>query len=288
PSIETNLNTWNAEDWTRFGEGENWSGPWGNTDALWFGDLLFRLQSFLPTQRILEIAPGHGRITRFLINYCEKLDVVDLSPNCIKYCQQRFADRTNINYHVTDGKSLAMVEDGAFDLIFSYASLVHVELDVIEAYLSQAAQKLTPNGVVFFHHSNLHEYMRQGLGYMPNNVLRELRINPGGGRGTTVEAEHVRKIADQNGLSVVTQELMCFQARCFGAEIYNDCFSTLTKKGSKFEREPMIFHTEQMLTQRAAQQKALGRAYTKTSFPQLIQQPWEKEQECQAEEYNSK
>jgi cyclopropane fatty-acyl-phospholipid synthase-like methyltransferase len=40
-----------------------------------------------------------------------------------------------------------------FDFVFSFDSLVHVESDVIENYLTQLAKKLKPNGIGFIHHS---------------------------------------------------------------------------------------------------------------------------------------
>jgi hypothetical protein len=54
--------------------------------------------------------------------------------------------------------SLDVAVDGSVDFVFSFDSLVHVEMDVIEAYLKQLAAKLTPNGVGFIHRSNLGQY----------------------------------------------------------------------------------------------------------------------------------
>lgn len=45
--------------------------------------------------------------------------------------------------------------DGAVDLAFSFDSLVHVEIDVIEGYLTELARVLVPDGVAILHHSNL-------------------------------------------------------------------------------------------------------------------------------------
>ena len=48
-----------------------------------------------------------------------------------------------------------MVDDESIDFAFSADSLVHADLDVIAAYLSELARTLRPNGVGFIHHSNL-------------------------------------------------------------------------------------------------------------------------------------
>ena len=55
-------------DWRQ--GGEEWSAPWGGSEAQWFGSLYPRLHRLLPAGRILEIAPGFGRWTKFLIPAC--------------------------------------------------------------------------------------------------------------------------------------------------------------------------------------------------------------------------
>ena len=123
-----------------------------------------RINRFVPTGTILEIAPGYGRWTQYLQGLCEQLVVVDLTENCIDHCRKRFADLDHITYHVNDGRSLAMIEDESIDFVFSFDSLVHVELDVLEAYLAQLGAKLRPGGAGFIHHSNAGSYRRPQLG----------------------------------------------------------------------------------------------------------------------------
>src|SRR5207253_469039 len=157
PSVEENLSTWDRSyDWTQ--GGDEWSSAWGGAEAEWFGTILPRIHSFIPAGTVLEIAPGYGRWTHYLKDSCEKLILVDLAERCIDACKQRFASSSHITYHVNDGKSLEMIADNSIDFVFSFDSLVHAEADVLEAYLSQLAKKLKPNGVGFIHHSNLGMY----------------------------------------------------------------------------------------------------------------------------------
>ena len=150
--VETNLRIWERSwDWSR--AGEEWSDSWGGTPALWFGALVPRLHAFLPAETVLEIAPGYGRWTQYLKDACERLVVVDLAERCIEHCRSRFADVPNIEYHVNDGRSLAMVAERSVDLAFSFDSLVHAEEDVLAAYLGELARTLKPDGVAFLHHS---------------------------------------------------------------------------------------------------------------------------------------
>src|SRR6266487_5176493 len=157
PTVKDNLHMWNTKyEWEK--DGEEWSRHWGGSEAQWFGSVYPRIHAFLPTPTILEIAPGFGRWTNYLRNYCKHLIVVDLAENCIKACQQRFASDLNITYHVNDGRSLEMIPDNTIDFIFSFDSLVHAEGDVMQTYLNQLTKKLKPNGVGFIHHSNIGEY----------------------------------------------------------------------------------------------------------------------------------
>ena len=154
PSIKDNLSSWGGSyDWPQ--QGDEWSVSWGNVETQWHATLLPRIRHFVPAGRILEIAPGYGRWSHFLISCSDQYIGVDLNSNCISACQKRFANAKNATFYVNDGKSLAMVEDGSVDFAFSFDSLVHAEIDVIEAYCHELSRKLSPNGVAFIHHSNL-------------------------------------------------------------------------------------------------------------------------------------
>src|SRR4030095_8370524 len=45
--------------------GEEWSSAWGGSEAQWLGAIFLRIRAFIPTDTILEIAPGFGRWTNF-------------------------------------------------------------------------------------------------------------------------------------------------------------------------------------------------------------------------------
>ena len=93
--------------------------------------------------------------------------MVDLTERCIEACKERFSADSHITYYVNDGKSLAMIPDDSVDFVFSFDALVHVEADVIKAYLSQLALQLKPDGVGFIHHSNIGAYVNRSTGKLP-------------------------------------------------------------------------------------------------------------------------
>ena len=122
---------------------------------------------------VLEIAPGYGRWTQFLRPEAQHLTVVDLSESCIEACKVRFAEATNMSYHVNDGTSLAMLDEESIDFAFSFDSLVHADLEVLRAYLMEFQQEAIPRRVAFLHHSNIGVYARRWA--IQNHLPRNLR-----------------------------------------------------------------------------------------------------------------
>src|SRR3954453_7559718 len=128
---------------------------WGGADAQWHFAVRPRVRAFLPAASILEIAPGFGRWTSYLLPACDRYVGVDLSPAAIAACRERFAHVDHAEFHVNDGTSLGVVGDSSVDFAFSFDSLVHVEPDAIAGYVAELARVLTPDGVALIHPSNL-------------------------------------------------------------------------------------------------------------------------------------
>lgn len=194
--------------------------------------------AFLPAARILEIAPGHGRMTQFLLQSCTQLSVVDLNASCIAACRERFAGVEHLNLYVNDGRSLEMIAGRSIDFAFSFDSLVHVDLDVMESYLQELGRTLAADGIAFIHHSNAGSFLR------PIRKLTDRLNAPAVGerighrlnrnwRSTEVSAEGVAVLATDAGLRCVVQESVNWLAK-----LPTDCFSTLTRPGSRWDRTP--------------------------------------------------
>jgi SAM-dependent methyltransferase len=263
--VETNRAIWNARwDWSR--AGDEWSDWWGGTPALWFGALLPRLHAFLPAGTVLEIGPGYGRWTQYLKDLCERLVAVDLAEQCIEHCRERFAGASNLELHVNDGRSLEMVEDGSVDLAFSFDSLVHVEADVLEAYLSQLARKLKPDGIGFFHHSNLGEHaavnaltMRLPERLRRRLVKRGVLIDVYAWRAASVSADGFAALCRKADLACIGQEKINWESGPF----LMDALSLFTPRGSSWDRP------RQMSRNRHFQEEArrMASLYAQRSFP---------------------
>ncbi len=191
--LNWNKSTWETHyDWRE--AGEEWSTAWGGSEAHWVGSIYPRLHRFLPAPRILEIAPGFGRWTKFLIPLCNEFVGIDLSEKCIDACRDRFASVTHARFFTNDGHSLEAAPERAFDLIFSFDSLVHAEYPVLKSYIPQVLAKLSAGGVAFLHHSNLLAF---------NNT-----IGVPHSRGVTVSADAVADLIYRDGGTILIQEIV--------------------------------------------------------------------------------
>ena len=141
----------NEKNWTE--GGHEWSSQFGTTEDLWNKNLFDDLKEFR-NKKILEIAPGHGRITQFLSILAKELIVADLNITCIKKTKEKLGDHVS-KYFVCDGKSLPFINDESQDLVFSYDSFVHMHKNVIDDYLSEINRVLVDGGKGIIHHSNL-------------------------------------------------------------------------------------------------------------------------------------
>lgn len=242
PSVAENAAVWTAEwDWST--QGDDWSAWWGGSRAMWFGAILPRLHAFLPTGTLLEIAPGYGRWTQYLKDHCQRLVVVDLAENCIDHCKKRFAGASNIEYHVNDGRSLDMVRDQEVDLAVSFDSLVHVNADVLGAYVRQLGDKLSPDGVGVIHHSNMGSYRRIAAlaRCAPASVLgRMMRsglvVDLAAWRSEDVTAESFAALCESAGLVCVSQELISWERGFW----LSDTVSIFTPLGSQWVRDRTV------------------------------------------------
>lgn len=261
--LEQNSEIWTTWDWSD--EGEVWSNWWGGSRAMWYGALLPRVHAFLPAATVLEIAPGYGRWTQYLKEYAEQLIVVDLTDRCIDHCRNRFVDSTNIEYHVNDGRSLGMIADRTVDFAFSFDSLVHVEADVIQSYLTELARTLTSEGVAFLHHSNAGRYPRvlKVARHTPERLRRPL-VNLGAlpdvyaWRAESVTAQLVARTCEQLGLVCVAQESICWEHGWF----LTDTLSLVTRRGSVWDRPPRISRNPGF----RYEGRRMTRSYSRTGF----------------------
>jgi SAM-dependent methyltransferase len=210
PSREQNVANWSEYDW--HDRGDAWSTSFGSSSMLWFRTILPRIFFSLPARNVLEIAPGFGRVTAFLLEHCERYTGVDITPKCVDACRERFRGVTKAEFVRNDGLSLDCVGDGSLDFAISWDSLVHAEPAVLEAYVRGLSAKLSPGGTAFLHHSN--------LGALRDPATGELSVANPHWRDANMSAVLMRGFVRDAGLVLDAQELVQW-----GAPAAIDCFS---------------------------------------------------------------
>jgi hypothetical protein len=245
------------KDWTD--GGEEWSEPWGNSAAQWAGVILPRIRDYLPAGTILEIAPGFGRWTHYLKNYCDNLWLVEKNDQCFEACCRRFGNEPRIMVYHNDGHSLSMLPDNSIDFVFSFDSLVHDRRGFIESYLRQLGSKLKVGGKGFFHHSNLGAYANSVRERRPTPVVKLLEkariLDLEHHRTPTMTADLFRALCEQHGLHCVRQELINWRARRL-----IDCFSFFVRDRSQQTNPTEIIRNPNFMREAARIRRAITSA----------------------------
>jgi SAM-dependent methyltransferase len=230
--------------------GEEWSTPWGTSSAQWSGAILPRIRDCLPTDTILEIAPGYGRWTQYLKDYCRELSIVDRIDECIEACRHRFAADSHVHCYLNDGRSLPMIPDRSVDFAFSFDSLVHTKREVVESYLRELGKKLKIGGKGFIHHSNFGEYTNSPRERIPPLLAKPLIkakiVDWAHHRSADMTAEIFRTLSVKHGLHCVSQELVNWR----GWRLI-DCFSIVTRADSSEQMPTRISRNRNFMREAA-------------------------------------
>lgn len=241
PSIRWNRYWGRSYDWSA--DGEEWSGQaafCGQPYEAWKASLVdaFLRPMIGPDDVVLEIAPGHGRWSSELIALARTVHLVDLNPECVAFCRERFREHPGVHCHQGDGRSLPRELTGAIDAGWSYDSCVHMELDTLEAYLHELARVLRPGGRAVLHHAGRrHRWLALGflrhLGplrslYRLLSMGRDTMGGRDGDRGN-VSGEAVRAAAARAGLTVVQQVDRWGPEQAFDCRRFRDLITTLER-----------------------------------------------------------
>ena len=155
-SVEENKKLWNEWDWSK--KGEEWTidvkGYKGLDPEVWKNNLIkeVMLKYIKKNSNILEIGPGGGRWTEFLIKLAKNLVIADITEKCLEICKERFSSEKNIEYKLIQ-KSLEFLEDNSINYIWSYDVFVHINPTDIEKYIKEFSRILVGGGLAIIHHS---------------------------------------------------------------------------------------------------------------------------------------
>lgn len=104
---------------------------------------------------VVDLAAGHGRNSRKLLEHAKRLYIVDVNEENVSFCRSRFAGERNVTVFRNNGYTLAPIADSTVSLLYCFDAMVHFDSDVIRNYLADIHRVLRAGGHAFLHHSNM-------------------------------------------------------------------------------------------------------------------------------------
>ena len=186
-------------------------------DAFWTGgrEALDKVIELLgveiaPTDSIVEIGCGLGRITRGLAERGAEVRALDVSERMLDRARTLNADLGNVEWVLGDGRTLAPIETGSADVCHSFVVFQHLPDPAMTlAYVREMGRVLRPDGIAFFQVSNAPAVHRK-----PGRIRRALRAagswlgsGPGGQShpawlGSPTDLGDLEPAAAQSGMRV--------------------------------------------------------------------------------------
>ncbi len=100
-----------------------------------------------PTDTVLEIGSGVGRMTRRLAELAQRVTAVDISREMLHRAARNLAAISDVEYVQVSGDGTLPLPDNSIDVVFSYIALQHVpSANAQLRYLRESLRVLRPGG----------------------------------------------------------------------------------------------------------------------------------------------
>ena len=148
-SKSANKFIWDNWDWKA--QGEEWTPSFEWKESL---VRTFLTPRFANRSVILEIGPGAGRWTEYLLQNCDSLIGLDISEASVRECSRRFRDFKQAKFEVGNGDNLSSIASASIDGVWSFDVFVHINKEQFAQYVSEIARVLKPGGIGLIHHGS--------------------------------------------------------------------------------------------------------------------------------------
>lgn len=137
---------WTKYDWSKNGEEWNDSPEWRESII----NLIIR--KYISGGRILEIGPGAGKWSKYLLEIADKLILVDLTETSITLCRKHLNQSDKCEFHVNDGSRLNFIDSSSIDYLWAFDTFVHIAPKETANYLKEISRVLKPGATGVIHH----------------------------------------------------------------------------------------------------------------------------------------
>jgi SAM-dependent methyltransferase len=133
-----------------------------------------------PSQVAVEIGPGGGRWTRYLLGFA-KLYAVDYHAELLQELRKSFR-RPDLVFIKNNGFDFPGIPPESVDYVFSFGCFVHLDADLIDRYLQSLRHIVKPGSNVVIHYSDKSKIMAQmNTGFSDNTPekMRQMVVGTG-------------------------------------------------------------------------------------------------------------
>lgn len=136
------------------------------------GPIVARLGITLAESAMAELGCGAGRMTRAFARRFRAVTAIDVSEEMQARAKSYLKDSDNVRWVLTEGVSLAGVETGSMDFVFSYLVLQHYpSTELINGSIQEIMRILRPGGAFLFQFNGSHQATMNWKGLFVSAVL---------------------------------------------------------------------------------------------------------------------
>jgi SAM-dependent methyltransferase len=111
--------------------------------------------SIRPSDTVVEVGCGVGRLTRVIAERADRVEAIDVSAEMLAIARREHRGLHNVRWLQGDGTSLAGIEDASADACVSYVVFQHIpDPAVTLGYVREMGRVLRPGGWAAFQVSN--------------------------------------------------------------------------------------------------------------------------------------
>ena len=120
----------------------------------------------------LEIGPGGGRWTRYLLGF-RMLSAVDYHQELLDELKRNFGKHRNIRFINNSGTDFPGLDPHSIDYVYSFGTFVHLDFNLIEAYLESIKTIVKRGANIVIQYSDKTKIMAQiNSGFSDNTPAR--------------------------------------------------------------------------------------------------------------------